>query len=806
MSTWSGNIRHGFRILSTNKSFAAVAILAVALGIGPNTAIFSVVWGVMLAPLPFPDADRMVVVWSKINGERNGLPADDYQEYLHESHSFSAVGFSAWGEQHMMLPGDPEPILGGQFTGSGSYTGVPDIQLGSAWLLQHSSPGDDRYVVLNHRLWVDRFGSDPHVIGKQVMIDDQPYTIIAVRIHDNADKQPTQFVTPLALKYGVHDRHWGNMYARLKPGVSIAQAQGELAAITRRIAANHPKDYPKSWGVSVEPFHNDWLDPKLKRTFWLLMASVGFVLFIACANVANLLLANSVSRQREMALRSSLGASRTQLFLQLLSESLVLAGVGGAVGIALGWALIRLALALLPAGMLPIEAEIGLNWPVLLFTLAVTLLAGVIFGCAPALQSMRVDLNEVLKAGSRAVIGGRRFRVQGVLVVAEFALALTVLAAAGLAVHSFWNVTSVDLGFHSDHILTARLQPPRKTPAEVGRVRETARAILDRVTALPGARRAAFSTSIPMRGRSEFPFAVAGQAQQPNNGSTADLEIVTPGFFDVFQPRLFGGRFLNEQDRIGTPRVIVVSRSLVRRYLPHMDPLSARLLLPEVRDFGRSLGAPVDYQIVGVVDDVRNGERLTDAGTPTMYTAFWQNPLPWGALSVRSAVDPASLTGSIRQVVGTAAPGAVLTSFDTMDNIVDEQLAGDRFGAVLYGGFSAVAVLLAAVGIYGLTSFTVAQRRNEIGIRMALGAQHGMVIRMVLRDGLRLALFGAMIGIAGAWAAGRAMQSTLYGMKSVDAVSLGAVVILLALAALLANYLPARRATSVDPALALREN
>ncbi len=413
MSTWLRNIRYGFRVLGANKAFAAVAILAVALGVGPNTAIFSVVWGVMLAPLPFPDADRMVVVWSKINGERNAVPADDYQEYVHQSRTLAAFAYSTGGSQRMLLPGDPEPIPGGSGSGFPDFNGgLHNIELGNDWLAEHATPGNDHYVILNHRLWVEHFHSDPQVIGKQVQIDDQPYTVVAVRKPGNEDKQTTQFVTPVALAYGVHDPRWGNAFARLRPGVSLAQAQAELATITRRIAANHPKGFPPNWGVSVEPFHNDWLDPKLQSIFWLLLAAVGFVLLIACANVANLLLARGVAREKEMALRTSLGASKTQLFAQLLSESLVLAGIGGMVGVGLGWALIRLALWLLPPGMLPIEAQIGLNWPVLLFTTGVTLLAGVIFGCAPALQSLRVDLNEALKAGSHAAIGGRRFRVQ----------------------------------------------------------------------------------------------------------------------------------------------------------------------------------------------------------------------------------------------------------------------------------------------------------------------------------------------------------------------------------------------------------
>lgn len=686
-----------------------------------------------------------------------------------------------------------------------TFTSVPEIQLGSAWLAQHATPGNDHYVVLNHRLWVERFHSDPNVIGKQVVIDGEPYTIIAVRIPDNADKQPTEFVTPLALTYGVHDSHWGNVFARLKPGVTLAQAQAELAGITPRIAAKHPKEFPRNWGVSVEVFHNDWLDPKLQRNFWLLMASVGFVLLIACANVANLLLANGISRQKEIALRTALGASRVQLFAQLLSESLILACVGGVAGVGLGWALMRLALALLPSGTLPIEADIRLNWPVLLFTCAVTLLAGVVFGCAPALQSLRVNLNEALKSGARTVLGGRRFRLQNILVVGEFGLALTLLAGAGLAVHSFWNLSRVDLGFRTDHILTAWLRRPSQPVSGAEQIRARDRTILDGVASVPGVQYDAFSTNVPLGGHDDFPFSVAGQAVREANRMTADLQFVTPAFFSVFQLRLLRGRFVSEEDRLGTPRIVVVSRSFVRRYLAHVDPLAARLFLPQVTLGTNKLGPSLDYQVVGVVNDVHYGEHLTDKDAPSMYACFWQNPLPWGALSVRSAVSPSVLSGSIRRAVLAAAPAQTLTRFQSMDDIVGEQLVGDRFGAVLYGGFSALALVLAAVGIYGLMSFAVAQRQHEIGLRMALGAQPEQVVRLVLGDGMRLALLGLAIGVAGAYAVGRVMHSTLYGMGSIDVASLTSVVLVLFLAALLANYLPARRATRVDPMVALRQ-
>lgn len=798
------NVRHAFRLLLKKKGFAAVSILAIALGIGANVAMFSVVWGVMLGPLPYPHYDRMMVIWSKVNGERNALPLDDYLEYTHQSRVLDSFFYSAWVERHMTLPGLPDAIPGGVTSpGEPAYEGIPEIQLGRSYTADDTKKGNERVVILNHRLWVEQFHSDPHVIGKQVTVDGAPYTIIGVRRPSLADKQATGFDTVLAYTYGANNNNWGNGFARLKPGVTLAQAQAELDGITRRIAVHHPKNFPRNWGVSLEPFHNDWLDRKLQRNLWLLLASVGFVLLIACGNVANLLLANGVAREKEMALRLSLGASRSQLFGQMLVESLVLAGVGGVAGIGLAWALTKIAIRLLPANLMPIETNIQIDWTVLLFALGATALSGVIFGCAPALQSLRLDLHRGLKQGTKSVLGGGRIRVQQLLVVLEFALALTCLGAAGLAIRSFWNLSHTDLGFQTGHILTAQLRPPQKPPAHSEQVRAVARRLLDRVAALPGVQHAALSMNVPLGGHDTLAFAIAGRPVSENNRPTADFQLVTPEFLSVFSVRLLHGRFFGEQDRIGTQPVVVVSQTFARRYLTHLDPLASRILLPDIRPHPHPQGPPVEYQIVGVVDDVQYGA-LTDRNTPAIYVAFWQNPWPWCIVSVRSMIDPSALTGSIRRAGTEAAPGQPLWHFQTMQVLVDSQLVSDRFGAILYATFSLIALVLAALGIYGVMSFAVAQRYHEMGLRMALGAQPEQVVRLVMSNGMRLALIGLAAGVAGAWVVGRLMQSSLYGVSSFDAATLAAVVLILLAAALCANYLPARRATRADPLTALR--
>lgn len=799
------NFRHAFRVLSRNKGFVTVAIFATGLGIGSNVAMFSVIWGVMLAPLPYPRYDRMMVIWSKVNGERTAVPADDYQEYARQSHLLTAFFYTAWAERHMTVPGDPDPITGGMITlGQGEYMGVPQVQLGRFFNANDGKAGNDRVAVLNHRAWVERFHSDPKVIGKQVQVDGEPYTIIGVRPPSLADKQNTGFTVPLALTYGVHSEQWGNAFARLKPGVTREQAQVELEALTRRIVANHPKDFPRNWKVSLEPFHNDWLDPKLQRNLWLLFASVGFVLLIACANVANLLLAKGASREREMAVRASVGASRAQIFGQLLTESVVLAAIGGVFGVGLGWGLMKAATALLPPNTMPVETDIRLNWTVMLFTAAATILSGIVFGCAPALQALRVDLHDGLKQGARPVLGGKRIRAQGVLVVAEFALALTCLGGAGLAIHSFWNLSRIDPGFRSDHVLTAWMQPAQKPVSDSAQIRAADEKLLDKVKAVPGVEYAALSTNLPLAGHSQFPFRIAGRPADRNNRRAADMQLVTPSFLNVYGVHLLRGRFIDEQDRMGTQPVAVVSETFARRFLAHLDPLAARLLLPGIKPNVLRWGPDVEYQIVGVIKDIHFG-KLSEQSTPSVYLAMWQNPWPTCALSVRSAIPPSALTESVRRAGLSAVPEQPLLYFDTMEAVVDAQFVNDRFGAVLYGAFSLAALILAALGIYGVMSFMVAQRSHEMGLRMALGAQPGQVMQLVLRDGMRLALIGVAAGVAGALAIGRMMHGMLYGVGPFDGWSFAAIVVILTAAALGANYIPARQATRADPLTALRQ-
>ena len=621
----------------------------------------------------------------------------------------------------------------------------------------------------------------------------------------SADRTGVAFYVPLVLTPGIHARDFGGMMGRLKPGVTIAQAQAELSLIDRRLAAARTDPSAREAStISVEPLRNDWVDKKLQRNLWMLLAAVGFVLLIACANLANLLLARGSSRQQELAVRSAMGATRRQVFTQLLTESLTLAVSGGLVGIALGWALMKLIMTIqtdLPKESA--ETVVQMNLPVLCFALAASLLAGILSGCAPALQAAKLNLSETLKQGSRSVTKGGRLKTQRLLVMGEFAMAITLLAGAGMALHSFWNLTRIDLGFRTDHILMGRLQPPKNNSLGPEQISADMRQLLAKLSGVPGVENVALSTNLPLHGKDRFPFSVAGHPVADADRPTSDFGISTPSYFQTFDIRLLQGRFLSAGDRAAGPQVLVVNQSFVEHYLKNQNPLEQRLLLPTMTR--GKLTAPTEWQIVGVYQDTRNGEHLADSSTPQMLASFWQVPLPWAGLVVRTASDPNLVSKAVHDAVPQSIPGYSLQEIETMQKTVDTQLAGDRFGMVLFGGFAALALLLAALGIYGVMAFAVAQRGHEIGLRMALGAQRRDVVLLILGDGLKLALLGLGAGLLGVFALGYFMRTTLYGVATVDAASLIAVTVVLLVVASLASYLPARRSAQVDPMIALRQ-
>lgn len=801
------NLRFGFRLLAKNLGFTSVALLALTLGIGATTAIFSVVYATLLAPMPYPNPDQLVMVWSKINGNNNGVSAGDFLDWKNQNKLFQNMIAWTGGSFSLSTGGHPEQIRA-RIVSPGSFDMVGEpLKLGRDFLPEEGQVGRDHVVVMTHKLWVERFGSDPKIIGQKIRMNGETYTVVGVLAAGQPDRLESHLFVPLAFKPDQinHDFHWLLVMGRLKPGVTLQQANADMDSVTRHIAEIYPVSN-KGWGASVEQLQNDFTSPELIKNIWLLMGAVAFILLIACVNVANLLLARGTVRQKEIAVRASLGATRRQLFAQFLTESLALSAIGGVLGIGLAWAMLRVIVVMMPPFTLPSEADVRLNLPVLFFTLAASLLSGILFGCAPAFQTARMNLSDTLKEGGRSASSAGRHGLRRGLVVVEFALALTLLAGAGLVIHSFWKLSRVDLGFRQDHILTFGLPVPNDRFSKPEQINAFYRQLLEKIGALPGISSISVSTGMPLQGTNfGMPFSIVGQpvgdlSSRPGAGFT----MVTPEYFRTFGISISKGRVFTSQDLAGNVPVAIVNDAFVKKYLSSLDPLKQRLSIEQLIPGQTKLGPALEWQIVGVYHNVHNGGIRGD-GFPEVNVPFSQSPWPQAAIAVRTAGDPASMTKSIAAVVLSIDPDLPLDQVKTMDQIVDESLSGDRFGTVLFGSFAAVALLLAAIGIYGVMSFAVAQRTHEIGLRIALGASPARVLRLVLREGILLALGGLLIGLGGAYFVGRLMKSLLYQVNAMDPTAVSAVTAVLLLSALLACYIPARRATQVDPIVALRD-
>jgi predicted permease len=805
MKTLSQNVCYTFRMMWKNPGFTLVAVITLALGIGANTAIFSVIYASLLAPMPYPDADRLMMVWSKIPPGRNSVSAGDFLDWKRQNTTFEDM--QAWngGQFNLATPERPEMVIG-RIVSPGYYH-MQGFQFakGRDFIQEESVLGKDHVVILTHKTW-ERLGANPNIIGSSIRLNNEPYTVVGVFAPGLADRLTGGDVSvPLAFKPEQlnHDFHWLLVMGKLKRGVTLAQAQADMKAVTDRIAQDFPKSN-QGWGASVEPLHLDFIPPELIRNLWLLMAAVVFVLLIACANIANLLLARGLSRNREVAVRTSLGATRRHIYAQFLTESLILAGTGGVVGIALAVVILRLLTANMPFD-LPSEANIRLSMPVLLFTIAATTLAGVLFGCAPAWYAARIDPNETLKEGGRTGTGTVKHSLRRALVVSEFGLALTLLAACGLAMRSLWNVSKVDLGIRRDHLLTFFLPASDKRFTHPEEINPYYQQILEKIQTVPGVVNATVATGGPLQGSfGGMPFVISGKpVSDPSQRPGAPFQMVTPGYFSTYGIRVVQGRAFTDQDLANGARVAMVNENFVRRYLAGVDPLSQTLSIEQLIPGVRGLGAPVTWQIVGVFHNVRNfGLRADD--TPEIDVPFWQSPWPQAGIAVRTSGNPETMTKSIAAAIHTVDPSLALANIKTMDQIFEESLVGDQFIASLFGSFAGVALLLAAVGIYGVMAFGVTQRTHEIGLRIALGAGKEQVLRLILREGLILAVMGLGFGLIGAYFLGRAMHSTLYGVGTIDLGAFAAVALILLASALFACYVPARRAAKIDPMVALR--
>jgi putative ABC transport system permease protein len=805
MSSLLGNLRYSARVLWKNPGLTLTVLLTLALGIGANTAIFTVDYATLFAPMPYPEPDQLVVVWSKIQTFHNSLSAGDFTDWKRQNSSFQDINAFTGDSFNIASKDQPENLDGRKVTaGFFKMMGRPFF-LGRDFLPEEGVDGKDHVVILTHKLWA-HLGSDRKLVGQSMRINGEPYTVVGVLTPGLDDRSDSQLAVPLVFKPEQvnHDFHWLLSIARLKPGVTIQQAQADMDAVASHIAQDNPKSN-KGWGVFVEPLKNDFLPSERKQTLWLLLGAVAFILLIACVNVANLLLARGLARQKELAVRSALGASRRTIFEQLITESLLLAVAGGLLGIGVGYAMLQGLMAIMPRGTLPDEADLHLNLPILLFTLAATTLAGLLFGSAPAWYASRVDPGEALKEGNRTGVGAGRHRLRQILVIGEFALALALLAGAGLAIHSFLNLLRVDLGLSTDHVLTFYLPVPDSRPKDPEKIIAYYKQILSSVSAVPGVTSASATTGLPLFGAGfGMPFTIIGKpafndpSMRPNTG----FGMVTPDFLKTFGVHMVNGRFFTDQDTASSVKVAVINEDFVKKYFKDVDPLQQRVSVEQLIPGVTKLGPPVEWQIVGVYHNVHS--RGSNDPRPEMEIPFWQIPWSSAGIGVRTVNDPATMVKSIAAAVHNVDPEIALAQPRSMDEVRDLVLSNDRFTLILFVSFAVVALLLAALGVYGVMSFSVAQRSHEIALRMALGANRSRVVALVVREGLTLAGIGLTLGLIGAYFVGRSMQSTLYGIGKLDLSVFVSVALLLLFAAVIACLVPAHRAASVEPMQALR--
>ena len=805
MRTLIGNFRYSLRMLRKNPGLTAAVIATLMLGIGATTAIYTVVYAVLLAPLPYPEPNQLMMVWSKVHGHNNGISAGDFLDWNEQNKSFQQLAAWTGGSFNVSTQEQPEELGGMRCTpGWFSMQGLP-FQMGRDFRPEEGIPGKDRSVILTHKLW-NRLGANRSIIGQPLRLNGELYTVVGVLAPGIGDRFDFELSVPLAFlpEQINHDYHWLLVMGRMRRGITLQQAQSDMDAVTAHIAAAYPTSN-RGWGASVEPLQNDFLPPERIHNLWLLLGAVGFVLVIACVNIANLLLAKGAARLREIAIRSSVGANRRQIFAQFLTESVVLALIGGGFGIALGVGLLRAVLSIVPEGILPSEANFQLDLHVLVVALAATTFAGLLFGCAPAWYASRVDPGESLKEGGRTGTATGSHKLRRGLITGEFALALSLLAGAGLAIHSFWNLTRVDLGVRTDHTLVFALHQPQgrfKTSEEMHAYNQQMLSVLRSV---PGVADVATVTGMPLRGPSDgMPFTLVGgptfadPSQRPGTG----FQSVSADYFKTFGIQVVKGRSITDQDTSSSVRVAMVNEEFARRYLKGMDPLQQRLSIEEIIPGLPKLGPPVEWQIVGIFHNVRYGDFRDPF--PEIDVPFAQSLSPDVHIGVRTAQDPAAMTKTVAAAVHSVDPQIALARLQTLDQVKDESLGEDRYTMVLFASFGVVALLLAAVGIYGLMAFAVSQRTNEIGLRLALGASRSHVVWLILKEASLLAAVGLAIGLAGSALVGRTMRTTLYGVGAMDFSVIVSVGVILFITALFASYLPARRAAMIDPMAALR--
>ncbi|HEV3138973.1 MAG TPA: ABC transporter permease [Vicinamibacterales bacterium] len=814
----TSDIRHAIRGFARNPAFAAAALVSLAIGIGANSALFSVTSALLLRPLPYKNADRLVILWNRspgLNIAEDWFSTAQYFDIKNGHSGLEQVAIAIGANYNLTGDGDPErigvvqvssnllPMLGARPT------------LGRLFVAEEDAPGRPGSAVLGYGMWTRRFGNDPRVVGRRLILNGQTYTIAGVLSREFSlprEVLPTlgvaedgEIFLPLPLAPSAattRTREDYNIVGTLKPGVTVARAQAEMDALTARLRRDFPNEYPPNGGLtfSILPLL-DQVVGNVRRAVLILLGSVGFVLLIACSNVANLMLSRALAREKEFAVRAALGASRSRIVRQLLTESVLLSLAGGALGAALAYAAVRGLHWLQPPG-LPRLRDIAIDGRVVLFTFAISAAAGVVFGLAPALAAGRLNVYGTLKdaaRGSGAALWGRGHRLRRALVVAELALAVVLLVGAGLLIRSFARLQNVAPGFDANGVLTVELTMNGRKYANGPAVIDTYRQLWERLERLPGVTASGGVSALPLSGYFSWgPITVEGRTPPPGEKFiNADQRVVSGRYFEAMGIPLVRGRFFDDQDTADHPRVTIVDEFMASELWPNQDPIGKRL------HSGDQNSTSPWRTVVGVVGRVKQYTLDAD-GRIALYLAHTQNPSRAMYVTVKTAGDPAALAPQVAKEIRALDPDLPLYHVRPMTARVGESLARQRFAMLVLSVFAAVALALASVGIYGVMAYLVGQGTREIGIRMALGASQRRVLAMIVRHGMAVALTGAAIGVAGALALSRVMRSLLFGVQGSDPLTFVAVSLLLAAIALVATYLPARRAATIDPMISLR--
>jgi len=806
------DIRYGLRNLHKTPGFAIVAVLTLALGIGASTAIFSVMENILMEPFPYPDAQRyfsMQIHDTERNepGGRAGFSGPEYLDYVEQNHVFDRA-IANDGVDVLYRSGEGTEMLHGSYVTPETFEflGMPAL-LGRVMQPADYEPGATPVFVLRYKTWVKEFGADPKILNKTFVLNDTPRMLVGIMpprfAWGDADlwipDKPSRTVVSTAYA-GAFPRYWFFL-GHLKPGVSVKQAEADLTVLAKRLATVYPKDYPKHFTVQLQSL-TDLVVGRFRTTLYIVLAAVGLLLLIGCGNVANLLLARATTREKEFAIRSALGAGRWRLVSQLLVESLILALGGAVMGTLLAWGGLKFLVALMPQEIIPAEAVIRLNVPVLLFTLGIAILTAILFGLAPALKVARKDLNEPLRDSGKGQSGGSRHgRFRNAVVVLEVALSLTLLVAAGLLMRSFVALREVHLGLHPDHVLVARLPLPVERYKTSDQLVGFYRPLLQRLKALPGVVEVTETSTLPPYGGIGSEIEIAGKPHQEKwNGM---FQLCSEAYFSVLKIQFLDGRAFTEAEVNGKRKLAVVNQTFVKKYLPGENPIGRQVRIAQLAEFEDKMADPT-FEIIGVVADAKN-RGLQDAPEPEMWVPYTVTGSAFRGVLVRTAQEPLTLLEAVRHEVWLTDPNVALTLTGTLEGYISQySYAGPRFGFFLMSIFGSIGLILVTIGVYSVLAYSTARRTQEIGIRMALGAQGSDVLGMVIRVGLTLVGVGVGLGLLASLALGKVIATQLWGVSAYDPWTLTCVPLLLIVTGLVACWVPARRAARVDPLVALR--